>query len=104
MSVFGSKCDEHYVRPDRTRQTWDRWYSSPAWRKLREYWLSRNPLCAECKRNGEIVKADVVDHINPHKGDWEAFIDNENLQSLCKQCHDRKTAKEDGGFGNQKKK
>ncbi|WP_315974057.1 HNH endonuclease signature motif containing protein [Paenibacillus melissococcoides] len=41
----------------------------------------------------------VVDHIKPHKGDYNLFWDPENHQPMNKRCHDRKTAKEDGGFG-----
>ncbi|NMA84113.1 MAG: HNH endonuclease [Epulopiscium sp.] len=37
----------------------------------------------------------AVDHIKPHKGNEDLFYDINNLQSLCKSCHDRKTAKED---------
>lgn len=32
------------------------------------------------------------------------FWDRTNWQGLCKQCHSRKTAAEDGGFGNAKPK
>lgn len=35
-----------------------------------------------------MVQATVVDHIKPHRGDVELFRDSENLQSLCKHCHD----------------
>jgi len=28
------------------------------------------------------------------------FWDNTNWQSMAKECHDKKTATEDGGFGN----
>jgi 5-methylcytosine-specific restriction protein A len=59
-----------------------------------------HPLCEECKRNGRLTPATVVDHITPHKGNRELFWDESNWQALCKSCHDRKTAKEDGGFGN----
>lgn len=48
----------------------------------------------------EIVEAaSVVDHIVPHKGDQKLFWRRSNWQSLCKRCHDVKTATEDGGFG-----
>jgi 5-methylcytosine-specific restriction protein A len=49
---------------------------------------------------GLAAMADTVDHVIPHRGDRGRFFDAGNLQSLCKQCHDRKTAREDGGFGN----
>ncbi|WP_289184903.1 HNH endonuclease [uncultured Parasutterella sp.] len=31
------------------------------------------------------------------------FWDESNWQALCKHCHDVKTAKEDGGFGNERR-
>ena len=70
------------------------------WRKLRTAFLAKNPLCAECKRAGKVKPATDVDHIVPHHGDQKLFWDVSNLQALCKRCHSRKTAKEDGGFGN----
>jgi len=47
-----------------------------------------------------VQAATVVDHIKPHRGDKTLFWERSNWQALCKQCHDIKTAKEDGGFGN----
>jgi 5-methylcytosine-specific restriction protein A len=41
-----------------------------------------------------------VDHIRPHRGEQSLFFDRANLQGLCKPCHDRKTTRHDGGFGN----
>lgn len=43
--------------------------------------------------------AEVTDHIIPHRGGIDLFWNRDNWQSLCKRCHDRKTAMEDGGFG-----
>lgn len=64
------------------------------WRKAREYWLAEHPLCIECERRGLVVQATDVDHVKRHDGDRELFWDRENWQSLCKECHDRKTARE----------
>jgi 5-methylcytosine-specific restriction enzyme A len=64
------------------------------WRKARAFYLSINPICVRCGDG-----ATVVDHITPHKGDMGLFWSVSNWQPLCKPCHDRKTAKEDGGFG-----
>ena len=44
---------------------------------------------------GRLVKASVVDHIIPHRGDAKLFWDESNWQSLCKSCHDHKTMTED---------
>lgn len=84
---------------DRYRGTsTERGYDS-RWRKARKIFLSRNPLCVECKGEGKLIEATVVDHITPHKGDKIKFWDQRNWQPLCKRHHDRKTATEDGGFG-----
>ena len=34
------------------------------------------------------MRATVVHHRIAHKGDWQLFIDPENLESVCKPCHD----------------
>lgn len=56
--------------------------------------LLREPFCRECARRGVRTWATVVDHVEPHRGDWQLFIDPANHQSLCERCHNRKTARE----------
>ncbi|MBN2243852.1 MAG: HNH endonuclease [Acidobacteria bacterium] len=63
------------------------------WRKAREYYLQKNPFCIKC---GPPVLAAEVDHRQPHRGDMSLFWDRGNWQGLCKACHSRKTAEEDG--------
>lgn len=71
------------------------WYSLPVWTDdLRPAQLLREPFCRECARRGVRTWATVVDHVEPHRGDWTKFIDRSNLQSLCKHHHDQKTARE----------
>ncbi len=41
-----------------------------------------------CQRAGRTTTATVVDHIVPHKGDWQRLMDPRNLQSLCAPHHD----------------
>jgi 5-methylcytosine-specific restriction protein A len=42
-----------------------------------------------------------VDHRVPHRrGDLALFWDRTNWCAMSKPCHDAKTAREDGGFGN----
>ena len=69
------------------------------WRRARAAFLRRHPLCVACARVDRVTAATVVDHIVPHKGDTVLFWLVSNWQALCKRCHDRKTAREDGGFG-----
>ena len=94
----GNYCEEHQSEMEykRERNSYSKLYSTSRWQRLRQYILSKEPLCVECKKNKRIRPATVVDHIKPHKGNKELFYDESNLQSLCKPCHDRKTAKEDG--------
>lgn len=73
----------------------EKWYHRAHWRNLRTLVLARDPVCMMCQRNA----ATIADHIIPHKGAWSLFTDLKNLQGVCKPCHDRKTAREDGGFG-----
>lgn len=79
-----------------------RLYKTVRWQRLRKKVLLASPLCSECARQGKITPATVVDHIVPHKGNLELFWDENNLQALCKSCHDRKTAKE-GRWGEKSK-
>jgi 5-methylcytosine-specific restriction endonuclease McrA len=58
-----------------------------AWRKARERFLARNPLCVKCETAGLIEAANVVDHKIPHRGDQVLFWSEENWQSLCGPCH-----------------
>ena len=69
------------------------------WKAAAKTYLSTHPLCVRCADRSDTVAAQVVDHIIPHKGDLSLFWDSANWQALCKKCHDRKTATEDGGFG-----
>ena len=93
-------CTEHssetYLRYDRQRlNSKERGYNY-RWSKYRKWFLQRHPICMICGR----AAANVVDHIIPHKGDDTLFWDTNNHQALCKRCHDIKTVREDGGFGN----
>ena len=60
--------------------------------------LVKHPLCVECEKEGRYVRATVVDHIVPHRGDQTLFWDEDNWQSLCKRHHDTKTATSDRNY------
>jgi 5-methylcytosine-specific restriction protein A len=64
-------------------------YNKQRWKRLRAWHRQREPLCRTCKARGLVVPAQVVDHIMQHNGDERLFFDPENLQSLCKPCHDK---------------
>lgn len=74
-----------------SREERQSFYRSKAWRDIREYVLATEPLCRKCKVEGYDVPAKVVDHIIDIVDDFEKALDIDNLQPLCKSCHDRKT-------------
>ena len=82
---------------------WHSWYTKPIWRdRLRPAQLLREPFCRECAKTARTehrpellrVRATDVDHVVPHRGNWQLFTDPKNLQSLCHACHSRKTMAE----------
>ena len=91
-------------RPDRRPSSTRRLYDAQ-WRAARREFLQRpeNALCRICEQNGVLTSAELVDHIEPHRGDLILFWNKTNWQPLCGPCHSTKTATEDGGFGNQKR-
>lgn len=67
------------------------------WMKTRERILSRDcGLCVQCSKSGHVTPATEIDHIvGLQHGGTDA---DDNLQSLCHDCHAAKTAAE-GGVG-----
>lgn len=80
----------HRVKEDPERSSTARGYDS-RWKKARAAYLEAHPLCVECEKEGRYIKATVVDHIIPHRGNKRLFWDSDNWQSLCKHHHDVKT-------------
>ncbi len=71
------------------------WYWRGFWRRRRAQQLRAQPLCEACLKRGIVTVANEVDHITPHRGDEAAFRFGP-IQSLCRQCHSRKTHAECG--------
>jgi 5-methylcytosine-specific restriction endonuclease McrA len=101
-------------RTDASRPAWHKWLWSRDWRwKSKAFLMEHSYICRgiDYYENGErkhvdlhpnvVTQASVVDHVKPHRGDITLFHDQSNWQSLCRECHNYKTAKLDGGFGNQ---
>jgi len=68
-------------------------YDSAKWKSLREVMLDSIPLCEECSKKGIKREATIVDHIIRIK-DGGPIWDTDNLQCLCRKCHNSKTAHE----------
>ena len=87
MSKFTRHGYQHPARKPGHRGPWDR---------FRKAWMAKHPLCRKCGRAGK-----VLDHIRPlHTiAPWERItlkelLDVQNVQTLCRPCHDEKTAAE----------
>ncbi len=74
------------------------------WTEYSKRFRHNNPLCAECLKMGRLTSVEHgghVDHIKAVSGPNDPlFWDTANHVSLCRPCHSRKTAQEDGAFGN----
>ena len=65
-----------------------KFYNSKKWRETSKSFLKANPLCIECKH-----PAVITDHIEEIR-DGGSQYDWENLQPMCRSCHNKKTAEE----------
>lgn len=63
-------------------------YNTARWKRLRAEQLRAHPLCRMHGELGQVAAATVADHVKAHRGDEALFFDADNLQSLCKHCHD----------------
>ena len=72
-------------------------YQTQEWRAIRRQVLQHEPLCRDCKANGIIKTANVIDHIKPVRLGGE-FWETTNMQPLCTSCHNRKSAYESKGI------
>ena len=84
---------ERQKERDRVKPMYYKWYYSKAWKTLRTQQLRAHPYCRDCMNtHHEYTIANEVDHIQEHRGDVKLFFNKDNLQSLCKPCHSRKTS------------
>ena len=67
-----------------------KFYISTAWRTLRRLKLSQSPVCEECFKRKRVSEAVIADHILPAREYPSRRLDIDNLQSLCRACHNRK--------------
>lgn len=86
-------CKEHYKEPkpfEKAKRNNEGFYNTLQWRLLRKEHLKNNPNCVCCGTDENLT----VDHITDPLGNAFLFFDENNLQTLCKDCHRIKTAKE----------
>lgn len=63
-----------------------------SWKKRRLKLLQKEPLCRVCAAKNLTMPAQEVDHIIPTS--LGGSNDDDNLQPICRKCHEVKTAQE----------
>lgn len=72
----------------------NRFYQRKAWKDARAAQLQREPLCRNHKRLGQLVEGTHVDHVIPIEFGGDPY-DKNNLQTMCKPCHEAKTRRDE---------
>ena len=88
--IWRMKSTQSHQETDEIRQL----RSTRAYRRARQAFLTKRPLCVMCKDEGLIVVAEELDHKKPCHGNVDLFWDQTNWQGLCRKCHEKKTAAE----------
>lgn len=68
-------------------------YNGVRWRRLRQMFLNRNPLCVDCSKAGRLTPASQAHHIEERKDRPELAYEWDNLESVCLSCHNAKRGK-----------
>ena len=93
------------VKPKHFRETDNSaFYNSKRWRSISKSFKKNNPLCIQCTRDGNgPTAAQCVDHIKPiSMYGMGVATDIKNLQSLCNNCHAKKSGRESSEMRNTK--
>lgn len=85
---YRGRCTTHAQAANRATHRNRSIYNSKRWQILRRWFLFDNPLCHECGR----IATDV--HHKHALAAGGAPYDPYNLETLCHQCHSRKTRQE----------
>ena len=60
---------------------------SARWQTAAATFKQRAPWCLGCQALGRLVATQVVDHVQPHRGDPVKFWDSAMWQPACQWCH-----------------
>jgi hypothetical protein len=80
-----------------TREGRKDFYRSSEWQILREFILSRNPLCERCIKRDRIEPATELHHRRDLADYPEGKLDPQNIEPLCKYHHNLHSALEASG-------
>jgi hypothetical protein len=69
------------------------YYTSKAWNRLRNLYISLHPICEECIRHGHVEPATEIHHKYPfmqektEEARWNTLLNENNLIAVCNKCH-----------------
>lgn len=91
-------CDQHQSEYKPPQKRYDEYRGSPSkrgydttWRRFREVFVAKHPLCEICAKEGRVTPTEEVHHIVP-LAEGGARLDPDNCQALCKSCHSKITS------------
>lgn len=79
------KATEEYNKHERSpdvNKTYGR-----SWKRIRDRYIQKHPLCEMCQKEGRLTPADEVHHIVPVSQGGKST--QSNLMSLCHSCHNK---------------
>ena len=106
ISIAETYCKEHsnhnHKRYEQIRTStiegreYKYFYSTKEWKSLRyQVLLDAGFICELCNER----EATIGDHIIPTKVRWDLRLDRKNVQAVCKECHNKKTANDKIEYG-----
>ena len=89
-----------YSRFQRDKETYNTVYNTQRWKLVRDLRMKQDGgLCVMCRAKGELVRADVIDHIVPVKVDMSLAFTISNLRALCHYHHNNVTQEQKKEYG-----
>ena len=85
-------CEDHRKMMERHYEHFARGYDQHerygnAWKKIRDCYIHKHPLCEVCQQHGKYVMAELVHHKKPIS--VGGTNDENNLMALCISCHEK---------------
>lgn len=87
----GVYCEDHAKIMEQHYEKFQRGYSpgkryGRAWKRIRDRYVHKHPLCEQCLKEGRYVAVEEVHHVPLSEG---GSNDESNLMSLCRSCHEK---------------
>ena len=90
---YGDKQYNEEIRYNTDNKQYADFYNSKQWRTLRQSFISAFPLCKRCLEAGHVTQAQIIHHKVEVRHDWNKRLDWDNLESICRSCHNQLHAK-----------